>query len=75
VSSSSLWFDGSLQGINLGQTPKACPLIEVFCMNMQKTYKCNRLLEKTEKTSRRRFVCLIEGFAPYLCFNGGIYGE
>jgi hypothetical protein len=26
------------------QTPKACPLIEIFCIFMQKIHKCNRLL-------------------------------
>jgi hypothetical protein len=25
------------------QTPKACPFIGIFCMNMQKIHKCNRL--------------------------------
>jgi hypothetical protein len=26
------------------QTPKVCPSIGIFCMNMQKIHKCNRLL-------------------------------
>jgi hypothetical protein len=36
------------------QTPKACPLIGIFCMNMQKIHKCNRLLGQQHLFSSSR---------------------
>jgi hypothetical protein len=44
------------------QTPKACPLIGIFCMYIQKIYKCTRLLAawcEGKKPPLRRFLVVL----------------